>query len=80
MRNYNITKNGNELWKCEVTDSYGNTHHNYFKTSDECMEHVIYSWENEDYSHSYDSSLGLANAILKCKELDSKNNNLRTIL
>ena len=44
------------------------------------MKHVIYTWENEDYSHSYDSSLGLANAILKCKELDSKNNNLRTIL
>jgi|TARA_R110000764_G_scaffold170344_1_gene257369 hypothetical protein len=72
MREYSITKNVNELWKCEVTDSYGNTHHNYFKTSDECMEHVIYSWENEDYSHSYDSSLGLALAIKECKELDEK--------
>ena len=72
MREYSITKNVNELWKCEVTDSYGNTHHNYFKTSDECMEHVIYSWENEDYSHSYDSSLGLALAIKECKEIDEK--------
>ena len=34
MRDYSITKNGNELWKCEVTDSYGNTHHNYFETSE----------------------------------------------
>ena len=72
MREYSITKNVNELWKCEVTDSYGISHHNYFKTSDECMEHVIYSWENEDYSHSYDSSLGLALAIKECKELDEK--------
>ena len=36
------------------------------------MGHVIYSWENEDYSHSYDSSLGLANAIKKCIEIDEK--------
>ena len=72
MRDYNITKNKNEWWKCEVTDKYGNTHHNYFETSDECIGHVIYTWENEDYSHSYDSSLGLANAIKWCKELDKK--------
>ena len=80
MRNYSITKKEGELWKCEVTDKYGNTHHNYFETSDQCMEHVIYTWENEEYYHSYDSSLGLARAILKCKELDNKNSNLRTIL
>ena len=72
MREYSITKNGYELWKCEVTDSYGNTHHNYFETSDKCIEHVIYTWENEEYYHSYDSSLGLANAIKRCKELDEK--------
>ena len=72
MRDYNITKKEGELWKCEVTDKYGNTHHNYFETSDKCMEHIIYTWENEDYSHSYDSSLGLALAIKECKELDEK--------
>ena len=38
------------------------------------MAHVIYSWENEDYSHSYDSSLGLANAIKECQEIDEKAN------
>ena len=74
MRDYSITKNKNEWWKCEITDKYGNTHHNYFETSDECIGHVIYTWENEDYSHSYDSSLGLANAIKRCKELDEKAN------
>ena len=72
MRDYNITKKEDELWKCEVTDKYGNTHHNYFETSDKCMEHIIYTWENEDYSHSYDSSLGLALAIKECKEIDEK--------
>ena len=72
MRDYSITKKGSEWWKCEVTDKYGNTHHNYFETSDECMAHVIYSWENEDYSHSYDSSLGLALAIKECIEIDKK--------
>ena len=38
------------------------------------MEHIIYTWENEDYSHSYDSSLGLALAIKECKEIDEKAN------
>ena len=72
MRDYSITKKEGEWFKCEITDKYGNTHHNYFETSDECMGHVIYTWENEDYSHSYDSSLGLALAIKECKELDEK--------
>jgi len=72
MRDYSITKKEGEWWKCEITDKYGNTHHNYFETSDECIGHVIYTWENEDYSHSYDSSLGLALAIKECKELDEK--------
>ena len=74
MRDYSITKKEGEWWKCEITDKYGNTHHNYFETSDECIGHVIYTWENEDYSHSYDSSLGLALAIKECKEIDEKAN------
>ena len=72
MRDYNITKKEGEFWKCEVTDKYGNTHHNYFETSDKCMEHIIYTWENEEYYNSYDSSLRLALAIKQCKELDEK--------
>ena len=72
MRDYSISKKENEWWKCEVTDKYGNIHHNYFETSDECMEHIIYTWENEEYYHSYDSSLGLALAIKQCKELDEE--------
>jgi len=72
MRDYSITKKEGEWWKCEITDKYGNTHHNYFETSDECIGHVIYTWENEDYSHSYDSSLGLALAIKECMEIDEK--------
>ena len=72
MRDYSITKKEGEWWKCEVTDKYGNTHHNYFETSDECMGHIIHTWENEEYAHSYDSSLGLALAIKQCKELDKK--------
>ena len=36
------------------------------------MGHILDSWENEEYYHSYDSSLGLALAIKRCKELDEK--------
>ena len=47
-RNYEISKRvGATMWTCEVTNSYGETHTNYFKTEKRCYEHIYYTWENE---------------------------------
>ena len=51
MRNYNISKKKDELWTCEVTDSYGITHVNYFETELKASKWVYYIWENEDEFH-----------------------------
>ena len=82
-RNYTISKKaGDKMWTCEVTNSYGETHTNYFETTRECDEHIYYTWENE-VSRAFLKHAGdelLAKAILECKEIDSENPNLRQIL
>ena len=47
-RNYEISKRtGAKMWTCTVTNSYGETHTNYFETERRCREHIYYTWENE---------------------------------
>ena len=47
-RDYVISRRaGATMWTCEVTDSYGETHTNYFETERQCREHIYYTWENE---------------------------------
>jgi hypothetical protein len=47
-RDYVISRRaGATMWTCEVTDSYGETHTNYFETERRCREHIYYTWENE---------------------------------
>jgi hypothetical protein len=78
MRNYTITKKPGELHNCEVTDSNGKTHQNYFDTEQECINWIYYVWENE--TNSVNEQELLSKAILNCKEIDKNNNNLRSIL
>ena len=83
MRDYKISKKaGDKMWTCKITNSYGETHTNYFETTRQCDEHILYTWENEVnpafLEHASDALL--ANAIKECKEIDSKNPNLREIL
>ena len=80
MRDYSITKKSGQLHNCEVMDSYGNKYQNYFDTEQECINWVYYIWENEEWFNSVDEQELLGKAILNCKELDKKNNNLRDIL
>ena len=80
MRDYSITKKSGQLHNCEVIDSYGNEYQNYFDTEQECINWVYYIWENEEWFNSVDEQELLGKAILNCKELDKKNNNLRDIL
>ena len=80
MRNYSVTKRPGELHNCEVTDGNGKKYQNYFDTEQECINWIYYIWENEKKFNNQNSQELLGRAILNCKELDKKNNNLRDIL
>ena len=80
MRDYSITRRKGEWYDARVTDSYGNEYQNYFETAHEANEWIYYVWEKEDWFNSQNSQELLSKAILQCKEVDSKNNNLRDIL
>ena len=79
-RNYTISRNaGDNMYTCWVKDNNGLESTNYFHTEQECINHVYWKWENEAFFQQ-DSDKLLAKAILNCKEIDSKNHNLRQIL
>ena len=72
-RDYKISKRaGATMWTCEVTDSYGETHTNYFESTRQCNEHIYYTWENEVnpafLEHASDELL--AKATLECIQMD----------
>ena len=80
MRDFKITRKEGEWYNTKVTDSYGNEYQNYFESAHECSKWIYYIWENEEWFNSVDEQELLGKAILNCKELDKKNNNLRDIL
>ena len=80
MRNFSITRKEGEWYNAQVTDSYGNEYNNWFEHAHEANEWIYYIWEKEDWFNSQNSQELLSKAILQCKEVDSKNNNLRDIL
>ena len=68
-RNCNISKKQNaKMWTCEVTDSYGITHVNYFETELEASKWTYYIWENEDVK--VDKSDLMSKAIAECVKID----------
>ena len=70
-RNCNISKKQNaKMWTCEVTDSYGITHINYFETEEKASKWVYYMWENEDNKVNSDELL--SNAIAECVQMDEE--------
>jgi hypothetical protein len=80
MRDFSITRNKGEWYDARVVDSYGNKYQNYFEHAHEASEWVYYIWDKEEWFNSVDSQELLSKAIQQCKEMDSKNNNLRDIL
>ena len=80
MRDFTITRKKGEWYNAEVVDSYGNKYQNYFEHAHEANEWIYYVWEKEDWFNSTNSQELLAKAIQQCKEMDSKNPNLRDIL
>ena len=80
MRDFTITRKEGEWYNAEVVDSDGNKYQNYFEHAHEANEWIYYVWEKEDWFNSTNSQELLAKAIQQCKEMDSKNPNLRDIL
>ena len=80
MRDFSITRKKGEWYNTKVTDSYGNKYQSYFESAHECSKWIYHIWENEEWFNSVDSQELLGRAIQQCKEIDSKNNNLRDIL
>ena len=81
MRKINISKyEGNTHYSVTVTDSYKQEHHIGYLDINLTMEDIYFKaeeiWQNE-VKRKEDL---LGKAILNCKEIDKKNNNLRSIL
>ena len=79
MRDFTITRKEGEWYNTKVTDSYGNEYQNYFETSNEAHDWIMFVWSKEDWFNSVDSQELLSKAIQQCKEIDNKSNR-RTIL
>ena len=72
-RNYEISRRaGDKMWTCEVTNSYGETHTNYFETEKQCREHIYYTWENEVDVDKFVKEDLLNKAIAECVKMDEE--------
>ena len=69
-RNVKISKSNGTMWKCEVTDSYGITHVNYWETQEQASRWTYYIWENED--NKVDKSDLMSKAIAECVKMDEE--------
>ena len=69
-RNVKISKSNGTMWKCDVTDSYGITHVNYWETQEQASRWTYYIWENED--NKVDKDDLMSNAIAECVQMDEE--------
>ena len=69
-RNVEISKSNGTMWKCEVTDSYGITHVNYWETQEQASRWTYYIWENED--NNVDKDDLMSSAIAECVQMDEE--------
>ena len=68
-RDYKISKSrGDKMWTCVVTDSYGNTHTNYWETAEKASNWVYYVWRVEEMEVDKDELE--AKAIQECIQMD----------
>ena len=76
-RKYTITPDG-EWFKVKVSDEYGFNTTVYERSSLDASKYVIDWWENAEERKTTNDLMN--KAILECKEIDSKNPNLRKII
>jgi len=73
MRDYSITKKEGEWYNTKVTDSFGVDHQNWFESSREANDWVVWIWETEKEPLTKDEEMNsLANAIWGCTKLDQE--------
>ena len=76
MREYNITPDG-DFFKVEVSDEYGYNTTVFEKNVIQASLFIMKWWENTEERKKTNDLL--TKAILNCKEIDSKNPDLREI-
>ena len=76
MRKYNITPDG-DFFKVEVSDEYGHNTTVFEKNVIQASLFIIKWWENSEERKNTNDLM--SKAILECKEIDSRNPNLREI-
>ena len=76
-RKYTITPDG-EWFKVKVSDEYGYNTTVYERSLLDASKYVIDWWENAEERKATNDLMN--KAILECKEIDSKNPNLRKII
>ena len=76
-RNYTITPDG-DFFKVEVSDEYGYNTTVFEKNVIQASLFIIKWWESGEKRKETNDKM--AKAVLNCREIDSKNSNLRKIL
>jgi|TARA_R110002111_G_scaffold260448_1_gene331795 hypothetical protein len=80
QRNFSITKTEGEWYNAQVTDSFGESHQNWFETANEANDWIYYVWETEKPPLDQEERDELlANAIHDCRQIDQRAG-LRAIL
>ena len=69
-RNVKISKSNGTMWKCKVTDSYGNTHTNYWETAEQASKWADYVWRVEEMVEDKDKLM--AKAVKDCIQMDKE--------
>ena len=71
-RKYDISrKSDDNMYTCWVRDNNGLESTNYFDTEQECINHVYWKWENEEFFQENSMKM-LEDAIWGCTKLDEK--------
>ena len=79
-RNFSITRNEDEWYNAQVTDSYGNDYNNWFEHAYDANDWIYYMWETEKPPLDQEERDELlANAIHDCRQIDQRAG-LRAIL
>ena len=73
IRKWSITRIEGEWYNAKVTDSFGESHQNWFEQANEANDWIYYIWEKEDWFNSTNSQELLANAVAELVKIDEEN-------
>ena len=80
VRKWSITRKEGEWYNAKVTDSFGESHQNWFEQANEANDWIYYMWETEKPPlDKEERDELLANAIHDCRQIDQRAG-LRAIL